>query len=444
MKEKELNKEKITWITMNGNHIPIMPGQSEEEAINDFLNKHKNFDADENKPQEKEIDDGSDDEEDDEDEFLTIKPVKNYIKKKINNWNSEDCLNYLLGTNKFDEEKIKELNPYELKDLTLAQLNIGYKSQEKHLLQKDLEEVNDKYHIWKHVPLNLDELVKSIELKKEYFGTFGDDEKLAALEELESKYSKYIKQERRERRIQKRLDASKDLINKYINSDGLYSQQAKDEALWFQSSSEVKDYYKDIKKDVYSKISQSDLDDVTYYTSSFSFINEPLRKIHYIGSGKKSIFLSKVKGITNAIDKSPLKDNMWIQRGTSEINLGDGIKLSQLSESELESFVGKTFKDHGFVSCGTAKGKGFSDKSIIMNIYCPKGTKALYVDPISNYGNPNESIEEETIIQRGYSYKITRLYHKDYKTYMDCDVILGSDEDKYNDEQLKEIKEMYF
>lgn len=438
-----MKDEKIKWITMNGNHIPIMPGQTEEEAIQEFLNNHKNFDPDdENEPDIKEKEE--DDEDDEEDEFLTVKPVKSYIKKKIKAWNTEDCLNYLLGTGKFDEEKIKQLNPYELKDLALAQLNIGYKSQEKHLLQKDLEEVNDKYHIWKHVPLNFDDLKESLEKKKEYFSILGDDEKLEVLNHLESKFSKYIKQERRERRIQKRLDASKDLINKYLNPDNLYSQQAKDEALWFQSSSEVKDYFKDIKKDVYSKISPQDLDAVTYYTSSFSFINEPLRKIKYIGSGKKSIFLSKVTAMTRAIDKSPLKDNMWIQRGTDEVDLGNGMKLSNISESQLESLVGHTFKDHAFVSCGTAKGKGFTSKNIIMNIYCPKGTKALYVDPISNYGNPNDSIEEETIIQRGYSYKITKLYRKGYKIYMDCDVILGSDEDKYDDEKLKELKEMYF
>ena len=32
-------KDEIEWITVNGNHIPIKPGQDKEDAINDFLDK---------------------------------------------------------------------------------------------------------------------------------------------------------------------------------------------------------------------------------------------------------------------------------------------------------------------------------------------------------------------------------------------------------------------
>jgi hypothetical protein len=39
----------------------------------------------------------------------------------------------------------------------------------------------------------------------------------------------------------------------------------------------------------------------------------------------------------------------------------------------------------GFVSCGSAKGQGFS--GYILNIYCPKGTKMMYAEPFSHYGD---------------------------------------------------------
>ena len=71
-----------------------------------------------------------------------------------------------------------------------------------------------------------------------------------------------------------------------------------------------------------------------------------------------------------------------------------------------------------------------------MNIYCPKGTKALYLNPLSHFKGEGEN---ETLIQRGYSFKITKAYKSGFHIYLDCDVILGSDENKYNDEDLKAI-----
>lgn len=36
MKEKEFDSEDIEWITMNGNHIPILPGETKDEAVQNF------------------------------------------------------------------------------------------------------------------------------------------------------------------------------------------------------------------------------------------------------------------------------------------------------------------------------------------------------------------------------------------------------------------------
>ena len=39
--KNEVQLEDIKWITVNGNHIPIKPGQSTNEAISSFFNNKK-------------------------------------------------------------------------------------------------------------------------------------------------------------------------------------------------------------------------------------------------------------------------------------------------------------------------------------------------------------------------------------------------------------------
>ena len=80
---------------------------------------------------------------------------------------------------------------------------------------------------------------------------------------------------------------------------------------------------------------------------------------------------------------------------------------------------GKTKTEHAFTSCGSAKGQGFS--GYIFRIYCPKGTKMMYAEPFSHFGagqkrkwdgkKPQVSFgyEDETIIQRETTYRITKV-----------------------------------
>ena len=95
--------------------------------------------------------------------------------------------------------------------------------------------------------------------------------------------------------------------------------------------------------------------------------------------------------------------------------------LKTLTTEELTSkMVGKTFVEHGFMSCGSTKGKGFT-ANIKMSIYAPKGTKMMYVEPVSKFGcgvkgtdwNGQDqqafSYEDETVIQRETSLKVTEV-----------------------------------
>lgn len=140
--------------------------------------------------------------------------------------------------------------------------------------------------------------------------------------------------------------------------------------------------------------------------------------------------------MTAAIDKSIYDFDYWCQRGTSRIlDKENGIDIRpDMSLAEIKQFVGKKYVHRSFYSAGAAKGTGFTGSEIIINTYCPKGTKGLYVKSISSF-----ELENEIILQRGYSYKITTAYKKDGKIYIDAEVLLGSDEDKYNHDELVEL-----
>ena len=87
------------------------------------------------------------------------------------------------------------------------------------------------------------------------------------------------------------------------------------------------------------------------------------------------------------------------------------------------------------MSTACRKGEGFSSKDVILNIYAPKGTKAAYIEPISDFGygagrdwNGIErftlySSEQEALFQRGTRMRITKVYQEGSKTYIDCEVI---------------------
>mgnify|MGYP005765880735 CR=1 FL=1 len=103
------------------------------------------------------------------------------------------------------------------------------------------------------------------------------------------------------------------------------------------------------------------------------------------------------------------------------------------TREQLHDLVNDYITEHAFTSCGSCKGKGFS--GVIFNIYCPKGTKMIYAEPFSHYGNgggrkwdgkkPQTSFgyEDETIIQRGTTFRITKVEKSGSGLYVDMEVI---------------------
>lgn len=244
-------------------------------------------------------------------------------------------------------------------------------------------------------------------------------------------------------------------------ADEAYTQARKDAAVWAKSTKEADDVLRDVSGQVWKAAPKVEKDAIYEYTSSYSKFNEPLRGIEYgtnavkgvgnidfdtigtsYGGYKPGQVRKQINAMTDIIEKSTYDFDIWLQRGCDyrgmdsffEISMSD---LQNASQAELEKLLlGKTVTDYGFFSCGVSKGKGSSHKPIIMNVYAPKGTKMMYAEPFSAFGNGSGrswdgvakqstfGSESEIILQQGTSFRITKVEKTGGKLYVDIEVIL--------------------
>ena len=110
------------------------------------------------------------------------------------------------------------------------------------------------------------------------------------------------------------------------------------------------------------------------------------------------------------LSRATYEEDVWLQRGVD----ADGLKafLGIQSISDLPSALGKTVTDTAYISCGAAKGTGFS--GYIFNIYCPRGTKMLYIDGRSSY-----TCENEMLIMRNTTFRVVKVEGK----FIDLEVV---------------------
>ncbi len=217
-----------------------------------------------------------------------------------------------------------------------------------------------------------------------------------------------------------------------------YTKARKDAAVWDKGNGEKADATLiDTASKSWGKATSAEKDRVFEYTHHYSNVNEPLQGRKYYGSQTKEEFKHRVDNITSYIDKNILPKDMWFTRGDD----GVGVIASRIRfaggtmPSDLQDLVGMTMQEGGFMSTGSRKGQGFSHKSVIFNIYAPKGTRAAYIEPFSAFGNGSGrswdgkkrftsfSNEHETLFQRGTKMRITKVYKEGEKIYIDCEVI---------------------
>lgn len=355
----------------------------------------------------------------------------------------------------------EKLNGLSIEELQKVEEAIVITSKKEQKIYDELQEYNKGVAVgpWLEPKYPADyaqlKLSGAFENKKKYFeNTFNGpqelkDEMLKTLDEFQEKGEKYIAEKSKAEEKYKKYD---DIIQKY-QDDSPYSQARKDAAVWIKSGDEVFQMLKIVGEktnsymDTLKKVDSHAYSVIVGYTGSYHWITDPLRKKKYTGGWGSDIgqkFVSTIKAMDRAIDGSSYDQDIWVKRGTNNLmikNLGDaiGVDLAKIPESEYESLVGTMFKDNSFVSTAGSKNTGFSG-NIKMYIYCPKGTNMLHMSEHGNYYNENEFV-----LARGYTYKITKVYKEGWGGIaLDCEVVLGSNSDRYSDEELDSIAKKYF
>ena len=255
-----------------------------------------------------------------------------------------------------------------------------------------------------------------------------------------------------ERLLSDKADELAKVMKRYGLEDDKFSKARKDKAYWFTGADARKRGDAVLRPDtgaVWASAPSAERQAAYKYTSGSGSFNRPLRgyagswsnfkgvgnvDLDYEGSGEA------IKHMTNIINKSQYNFDIWLQRGVESDSgaagfLGIPQKMLNASEDDLKQMLlGKVVKDEAFTSTAAAKGSGFSGR-LILNIYAPKGTKMIYAEPFSAYGHGSKSSwdgkagqssfgsEFEVILQRGTSFKITKIEKSGYTIYADVDIV---------------------
>lgn len=168
-----------------------------------------------------------------------------------------------------------------------------------------------------------------------------------------------------------------------------------------------------------------------------------------------------ISDLTTAIDHTVSKQGMHLRRGSDTNGLaglleGDLLSFDQAkslcrkSQSEMQkALVGQVFDNHSFMSTGISEDAGFGG-NVSYSIYAPKGTRYIYAEPQSYYGDTigeteriykagqsHSSVgsEAEIILQRGTSFRITNVKKFGPDIHIDMEVVAQPDYFKTGYEQ---------
>lgn len=275
-------------------------------------------------------------------------------------------------------------------------------------------------------------------------------------------------------------------INKNVSGSSFspdkYTALAKANSNRFTSKNEADKFHRPFLDSVWRKMSKNEQYSVWEYTQNSNPINKSLSGYHdswsrssFLGLGKTELghenpwrkFSTKtfekdfgtnghkdykmvVQNLTNAIEKSELPYSCYLVRGSDNSGFAgllegnlfkfeDAKKL--VDDGDLtkikSAFEGQVFQNHSFMSTGIAEGTGFGG-SVAYRIYAPEGTKGIYAEPTSYFGDTvgmKEKLyragqyyhtvgdEAEVILQRGTSFRITNIDKSGGKYVVDMEII---------------------
>ncbi len=359
---------------------------------------------------------------------------------------------------------------------------------EKSQLVKVTHEIHEKdadrvFHgIWKNDVTFADWQSKkgSIQAKRDYFNTAIDHAVNAGDTDKEKELRKHLddleffenhgqensellkKRQEIEQRISDIASQFKQGVQKGPFDASAYSQARLDGALWAKKAKEADDALRPITGEVWRNASKQEKEAINEYTGSYHKFNEPLRGIEYgtnryLGVGNTDLDAghthngNRLNAMTDIIEKCTYKRDIWLQRGVGYGGMDkffqcDPALLSSGTQKELEKeLLDKIVTEYGFMSCGSSKGQGFASNPIILNIYAPTGTKMMYVEPFSKFGNGDGlswdgqstqstfGHELETILQQGTRFRIAKITRaSNYDTiYVDLYVIGNEQPQRY-------------
>lgn len=268
-----------------------------------------------------------------------------------------------------------------------------------------------------------------------------------------------------------RLQAELDELGKSLDiaraepSDA-FSKARKDAAWWFKDRKKADAALRPKAGEVWRTLTTNQKRSLYGYTSDSDEWNQPTngfkngswRRDNYVGPGNVDIdarhYGMKIRHMTEAISKSSYDHDIWLNRGSDTnamdtfFELEDG-GFTSLSDDELQKLVGRSGRVGGFWSTSPSKGSGFSSKPVIINIYAPAGSNMIYAEPFSAYGGGDGlewdgksgqsyfKKEFEVILQRGGSYKVTKIEHDGWKYYIDMELHPEDGYDLFQQEATK-------
>lgn len=375
------------------------------------------------------------------------------------------------------QEQIEQLNADKdnwqgLLDKKLTAEKTKALTKQQAALQAEFDSLENKTYsgIWKDDVSTADWNAKqgSIQAKKDYFtqqlaNASPDDadkwkQLLADLDDFNAQGKQYHEIHSNLQKTQSELTSLKKSGTIKDNKNA-FTQDRKDAALWAKDTEEADKVLRQKCGEVWQSATGKEKDAIYDYTGSYSKFNEPLRGYDYgtnayLGVGnvdleqigvsyrgyKPGEVKKQIDAMTNIIEKSSYADDIWVQRGVDYKGMDKFFNIAPddfyLPEKELAAkLLGTTPTDYGFFSTGVSKGKGFSSKPIIMNVYAPNGTKMMYAEPFSQYGQGAKrswdgissqysfGSESEMIFQRGTTFRVTKVEKSSGKIYIDIEVI---------------------
>ena len=312
---------------------------------------------------------------------------------------------------------------------------------------------------------------------------------LKDLEEFETNGKKYSALYTQLNEAQKQVKQLTPMTSSFDQS--MYTDAAKAAAHDFTNRNTADKFHRDYVDSVWNDLEKQEQYSVWEYTKNSNPINKSLSGYHddwsrssFVGLDKtdwghedswrsvpsafksygkngKADYHRTITGLTKGIDKTSLPESVYLVRGSDYngfagmiegdlFSFDDAQRLLNGSVSDIKKALeGQVIQNHAFTSTGIAKGTGFSG-NVNYHIYAPQGTRAIYAEPQSFFGDtvgsdaklykPGQSYssvggEAEVIVQRGTKFRITNINKDSYGNLnVEMEIIEQPDYFKFGDE----------